>query len=224
MILTGQTQMLPMADGAEVTIYRVPAKGRRLGGLVLLQEIFGLTDHIKEQCERFSDQGLDVIAPSLFDRQAPGLTLSYLPEDFDRAIGLMKGHELSVAISDVQVCVDVLRDDGPVFLVGYCYGGSVSWAAANKVDGVNAAACYYGGMIPMLSALAPKCPTILHFGLLDDHIPVEGIETVSQSHDNATVHLYPAGHGFNSDRRADYHEESARLSFARTLEFFTKNG
>ncbi len=116
----------------------------------------------------------------------------------------------------------VLRDEGPVFLVGYCYGGSVSWAAANKVDGINAAACYYGGMIPTLSALEPKCPTILHFGLLDDHIPVDGVETVKQSHDKATVHLYPAGHGFNSDRRADYHEESANLAFARTLEFFTK--
>jgi carboxymethylenebutenolidase len=124
----------------------------------------------------------------------------------------------------VQTCIDSLKDKGPVFITGYCYGGSVSWAAACRCTGLAAASGYYGSMIPRLAEETSRCPTILHFGKLDKSIPLEGVEAVRARHPEIEVHLYDAGHGFNSDRRSDFHDESATLARARTLALFRANG
>lgn len=221
----GETISLTMNDGAGIGVYHVSPKGARRGGLVLIQEIFGVTEHIRELCDGFADQGYEVMAPALFDREAPGLEASYSEEDIKQAMALAREqHPFDQSIDDTQTCIDQLRDRGPVFITGYCYGGSVTWAAACRCQGLAAASAYYGSLIPKLADEAPRCPIILHFGKHDKGIPLEDVEKVQARHPDVPVYLYDAGHGFNSDRRDNYDAESAELALKRTLELFRENG
>lgn len=224
--MTGTTTRMTMADGADIAVYHAPAEGARRGGLVLVQEIFGLTDHIRALCDDYAADGYEVLAPALFDREHPGFAADYTGPDFARAIELARQlHPFDLSLADVQTCIDALAPRGPVFLVGYCYGGSVAWIAATRLSGVAAASAYYGSMIPDVIDEEPKVPVIAHFGRFDTGIPMDGVERViARDWPLATVHVYEAGHGFNSDRRKDYHEPSADLAKARTLALFAANG
>ncbi|QCI66995.1 dienelactone hydrolase family protein [Phreatobacter stygius] len=214
-----------MADGAEIDVYHVKPKAGRRGGLVLIQEIFGLTDHIREQCDVYAAEGYEVLAPALYDREAPGLQAPYSPEGIAMAIKIAREqHPFDLSIADTQSCIEMLRSAGPVFITGYCYGGSVTYAAAARCAGLSAASGYYGSMVPRLAAEAPRCPTILHFGKQDSGIPLDSIEAFKLARPEVEVYLYDAGHGFNSDRRADYDSVSAGLAFQRTLALFRAHG
>jgi carboxymethylenebutenolidase len=221
----GDMIRMAMSDGASIGVYRVAAAGRRRGGLVLIQEIFGVTDHIRDVSDSYAAEGYEVLAPALFDREAPGLEAPYSPEGVQQGVKIAREeHPFDLSVADTQTCIDALRPLGPVFITGYCYGGSVAWAAACRCEGLAAASGYYGSLIPRLAGETPKCPVILHFGKLDQGIPLDGIEQVKARHPQVGVHLYEAGHGFNSDRRKDYHPESARLARQRTLDLFRANG
>ncbi|HEX4077780.1 MAG TPA: dienelactone hydrolase family protein [Rhizomicrobium sp.] len=221
MALRGNMEKMRMSDGAEIGVYRVESAGSRRGGLVLIQEIFGVTDHIKEQCDLYAAQGYEVLGPSLYDREEPGFQAGYGPEDREKAIRIARNeHPFDLSVKDAQTCIDALKDKGPVFIVGYCYGGSVVWAAACRCTGLSAASGYYGGNIGQMAEENPRCPTILHFGRLDSHIPPEVGQKVKALHPDVEIYLYDAGHGFNSDRRADYNEPAATLARERTLELF----
>ena len=216
---------MKMNDGAEIGVYHVEPEGKRRGGLVLIQEIFGVTDHIKELCDGYAADGYEVLAPALYDREAPGFQATYSPGgypegDQDRA------RAASVRAVDRRhgVCIDALKSKGPVFITGYCYGGSVTWAAACRCDGLAAASGYYGGNIGQMVDWKPKCPTILHFGKHDDHIPLAIAEQIEKLHPDVKCYIYDAGHGFNSDRRTDYNAEAAKLARQRTLDLFHANG
>jgi carboxymethylenebutenolidase len=224
--MTGEMEKRTMSDGAEVSVYHSQPDGERRGGLVLVQEIFGITDHIRELCDEYATDGYEVIAPALFDREHPGFEAAYTGPDFERAVELARTlHPFELSLKDVQTCIDELAAKGPVFVVGYCYGGSVAWLAATRMNGVAAASGYYGSLVPQFADEEPKVPVILHFGRFDGGIPMEGVEKVAAKEwPNATVHVYEAGHGFNSDRRKDYHEPSADLAKERTLELFLANG
>lgn len=218
-------QKMRMSDGAEIGVYRAEPIGPRRGGLVLIQEIFGVTDHIREQCDLFAAQGYEVLGPSLYDREEPGFEVGYSAEDVQKAIRIARGqHPFTRSVEDSQCCIDALREKGPVFITGYCYGGSVTWAAACRCSGLAAASGYYGGMIAEMAEENPRCPTILHFGRHDHGIPTEEVEKVKRLHPDVMIYLYDAGHGFNSDRRADYNETAATLARERTLELFRANG
>ncbi len=217
--------ILTMSDGAAIGTYHVEPTGPRRGGLVLIQEIFGVTEHIREQCDLYAAEGYEVIAPALFDREAPGLQASYSPEGRQMALKIAREqHPFALSIADTRHCIDLLKDKGPVYITGYCYGGSVTWAAACRCDGLAAASGYYGSLIPQLVDETPRCPVILHFGKNDKSISLEGVEKVKARHPEVEVYLYDAGHGFDSDRRSDYHEESAKLARERTLALFRANG
>lgn len=226
MTTRGELLPLPMSDGASIGVYQVQPTGVRRGGLVLIQEIFGVTEHIREQADGWADAGYEVWAPALYDRVAPGLQASYSPADIEQARRIAKElHPFATSIADTQTCIDALAArGGPVFITGYCYGGSVSWAAACRCTGLSAASGYYGGMVPSMVAETPRCPTILHFGRLDKNIPLDGVEAFAAAHPETPVYLYDAGHGFNSDRRADFHAESAQLARERTLALFRAHG
>ena len=217
---------MKMSDGAEIGVYRVGPKGARRGGLVLIQEIFGVTEHIKETCDKFADEGYEVLGPALYDREEPGFQATYSPEDIQKAIKIARGdHPFDLSIQDTQTCIDALKGRGAVFITGYCYGGTVTWAAAAKCDGLAAASGYYGGQIAQMNDLQPRCPTILHFGENDHGIPLSDVEKIRSSHPEVKVYVYDGcGHGFNSDRRTDYDEASAKLAKQRTLELFRANG
>ena len=223
--MTGAMEKMTMSDGAEVAVYHVQPTGVRKGGLVLVQEIFGVTDHIRDLCDGYAADGYEVLSPALFDREHPGFEAEYSGDGFARAVQLARElHPFDLSLADVQTCVDALAATGPVFVVGYCYGGSVAWFAATRMQGVAAASGYYGSLIPAAADEEPKVPVILHFGRFDTGIPMEGVDTViAKDWPKATVHVYEAGHGFNSDRRKDYHEPSADLARERTLELFEAN-
>lgn len=221
----GRMISMTMDDGASIGVYHVLPEGPRRGGLVLIQEIFGVTDHIKQASDSFAAEGYEVLAPALYDREAPGLQASYEPDDVQKALKIARElHPFDQSIADTRVCIDALKAKGPVFITGYCYGGSVVWAAACRLDGLAAGSGYYGGMIPKMVGETPKCPVILHFGRHDAGIPLDGVEAVAAAHPEVGVHLYDAGHGFNSDRRKDFHAESAALARKRTLDLFRAHG
>ena len=225
--MRGSMLTMPMSDGAEIAVYHVEAEGARKGGLVLIQEIFGVTDHIRELCDEYAADGYEVLSPALFDREAPRFECDYTGPDFDRAVKLARElHPFDLSIKDAQTCIDALKSKGPVFMTGYCYGGSVTWRTAQLSDDLAGASSYYGSLVPtMFADQPPKCATIAHFGRYDQGIPIEGVEAlIAKAHPTAQIFVYDANHGFNSDRRKDYHAESADLARERTLGLFAACG
>jgi carboxymethylenebutenolidase len=223
----GEMIRITMDDGADIAVYHAEAEGERKGGLVLIQEIFGVTDHIRELCDEFASDGYEVLAPALFDREAPGFECDYTGEQFAEAVRLAREvHPFLQSCEDAQTCIDALKDKGPVFITGYCYGGSVAWRMAQISPDLAAASSYYGSLVPTQFAdQAPRCATIAHFGRYDAGIPMEGVEAlIAKEHPTAQIFVYEANHGFNSDRRKDYHEESSELARKRTLGLFRACG
>ncbi|WP_333585366.1 dienelactone hydrolase family protein [Phenylobacterium sp.] len=210
------------ADGFEFQAYHVRPDDARRGGLVLIQEIFGVTDHIQELADGFAEDGYEVIAPAFYDRQQPGFQASYEPADMQRAVALSQAAPWDLVAADAQAAIDALG--GPVFVAGYCWGGAAAWLTAARCEGVAAASCFYGRRISELLDETPRCPTILHFGKTDASIPLERVEEIRTRHPDLPIYLYDAGHGFFSDRRKDYVPDAARLARLRTLQIFARNG
>ncbi|WEK44563.1 MAG: dienelactone hydrolase family protein [Candidatus Sphingomonas colombiensis] len=222
----GEFTRMMMDDGEEIAVYHAEADGNRRGGVVLVQEIFGVTDHIRDMADEYAADGYEVFAPALFDREHPGFEAGYDAAGLAEGVRLAReAHPFEQSLADVQRCVDALAAKGAVFVVGYCYGGSIAWFAATRMRGVAAASAYYGSLIPGAAGEEPKVPVVLHFGRHDSGIPMEGVDKLAaKAWPNADVHVYEAGHGFNSDRRKDYHEPSADLAKERTLALFRANG
>lgn len=224
----GETITITMADGHAMPVYHAVPEGPRRGGLVLVQEIFGVTDHIRELCDEYAANGYEVLSPGLFDRQEPGCALGYTGSDWDRAVKIAREeHDWEQGLTDTQTCIDWLAGQGgPVFIVGYCFGGSVAWRMAQISPNLSAASSYYGGYVATRFAdQAPQCATICHFGRYDplvDFAPVEKL--IERQHPTAQIFVYEAGHGFNSDRRKDWHPASADLAKERTLMLFRACG
>ena len=207
-------------DGFELGAYHVRPTDARHGGLVLAQEIFGVTDHIRELCDGFAADGYEVIAPSFYDRAEPGFQAGYDADGMAKGVAYSQGAPWDQVQGDLQAAVNALA--GPVHVTGFCWGGTAAWLAACRVDGVASASCYYGRRIPELLNETPRCPTILHFGKTDASIPLTVVEQIGEAHPDLPVYLYDAGHGFASDRRADYNPDCARLARLRSLQLFTK--
>jgi len=209
-------------DGFALDAWHVAPRDARRGGLVLAQEIFGVTEHIRELCEGFAEDGYEVIAPAFYDRLERGFATDY------SEAGMAKGRDYSAATpwdqvqGDLQAAIDALAP--PVFVVGYCWGGTAAWLAACRCEGLAAASCFYGRRISELVDETPKVPTILHFGKADASIPPEQVAAIGERHLDLPIYLYDAGHGFVSDRRADHHPDSARLARLRTLALFSRSG
>jgi carboxymethylenebutenolidase len=226
-VARGTMTKMTMSDGAGIGVYHVAPVGARRGGLVVIQEIFGVNAHIREVCEDYAQDGYEVLSPALYDREAPDFETGYTPEEVQKAIKIARGeHPFDLSIKDALTCVDALKEKGgAVFITGYCYGGTVTWAAACRSDNLAAASGYYGGQIALMNNLEPKCPTMLHFGETDHGIPLSDVEKIRAAHPDVQVFVYPGvGHGFNCSHRADYDEAAAKLAKQRTLDLFRANG
>ena len=217
-----RVSLLSAVDGFAFGAYRAPPQDARRGGLVLIQEIFGVTGHIRELADGFAVDGYEVLAPQLYDRRQKDFEAGY---DAD---GVALGRRLSEetpwgdVAGDLAACVAALKP--PVFVAGYCWGGAATWLAACRVEGVAAASSFYGRRIPELLGETPRCPIILHFGRTDASIPPAVVEAIAAADPQIPIHLYDAGHGFVSDRRTDYSPDAARLARLRTLQLFALNG
>jgi carboxymethylenebutenolidase len=211
------------SDGFEFDAYRAPPGDARRGGLIVVQEIFGVTSGIKQIADSFAEDGYEVIAPSMFDRSERGLEVAVPNADFGKLIGYVQA-SIAHAAADIQACVDALKP--PVFITGFCYGGSMSWLAAAQCTGLSAASAFYGSAIGGDGlTLQPKIPIILHFGRKDQHIPPEHWAKIEAAHPDVPIYLYDADHGFFSpDRPPSIHDpDSARLARLRTLQLFHQN-
>lgn len=224
MALQGTMITLKSGDGADIDCYHVAPQGTRKGGLVLIMEIFGVTSHIKELCDGYAADGYEVLSPALYDRQQKGFEATYSDTDIQLSLKLRAANSIENTILDTQMCVDYLTPRGPVFMTGYCYGGSVTWLAACRANGLTAAAGYYGGAIKDHIDENPKCPTILHFGEKDAGIPMDDVRRIEKAHPDVAVYVYDADHGFNSDRRQNFDAECAKLARDRTLSLFQEHG
>ncbi len=219
----GKMIEMTMADGANVGAYHVEPYGVRRGGLVLIQEVFGLTEHIKDTADSFCSEGYEVLAPSLFDREEPGFIAS--ADEMQKGVELAyKRHPFDLSVADAKTCAHALKKNGLVFAVGYCYGGSVAYALACRSNEVDAVSSYYGKLAPDMADETPKCPVICHFGKQDTSIPLDRVEALKRARPEVVIHLYEAGHGFNSPRPTHHNPEAARLARDRTLEFFRAHG
>ena len=208
-------------DGHRLQAWRT---GEGAPGLVVIQEIFGLNHHIRNTADRFAAQGFTVIAPALFDRVQPGIELGYGPEDIEKGRAVRAKVPLEDALRDIAAAVAELRNEGlKVGVVGYCWGGSLAWAAATRLEGVSVAVGYYGGEVAKMADERPRCPVMLHFGEKDHAIPLSDVATVRRKHPGIPVYTYPAGHGFSCEERGSFDPESHAQALSRTLPFLRRN-
>jgi carboxymethylenebutenolidase len=211
-------------EGADpIRAWRADPGGRPLGGIVVIQEIFGVNAHIRAVTDRFAVGGHLAVAPGIFEHVEPGFDVGYDPESRARGQAVAGKMDREQAQRDVAAAIEVARQGGKVGIVGFCMGGTVAWVAASGQPGLSAAVCYYGGGILALKDAKPPIPVMLHFGERDQHIPVAGVRELAALYPDIPVHVYPAGHGFNCDHRESYDAPSAALAWTRTLEFFGKH-
>jgi len=222
----GEMITLKSADGFAFGAYHVAPTDARRGGIVLIQEIFGVTDHVKAIADEYAAEGYEVIAPSYYDRQEMGFAVpDYSPQSVERAKVLSRAAPWDKVAEDTQAAVDALKAKGPVFVTGHCWGGSAAWLAAARVDGIAAVSSFYGTRIATeLLDETPRVPTILHFGKKDASIPPENIAKIAEQHPDVPTYIYDAEHGFVSDRPANHDADAARLSHLRTLQLFARTG
>jgi len=204
-------------DGHSLSAYMVAPEGKPRGGVVVIQEIFGLNSHIKRVTEQYAGLGYLAVAPALFDRTRRNVELPYT--DLQPGIDLMTKTTNEGVLADVNAAVDVVAHAGRTGVVGYCWGGRVTYLSACRIN-LAAAVAYYGGGIVQLLDETPKCPIMFHHGECDAFIPASDVTKIRAAVPNGVFHLYPANHGFNCTDRADYDAESARLAFERSSEFF----
>ncbi len=218
----GQTITLTAKDGHKFSAYRADPQGKPRGAIVVVQEIFGVNSHIRRVTDFYAAQGYVAIAPALFDRTEKGVELGYDAKSIEAGRDLRGKVGNDGALVDAQAAIDFAKAFGKVGIVGYCWGGSLAFLAAARLQGLAGAVGYYGGMIAAHADERPKVPTILHFGEHDKSIPMNDVEKVRKAQPGIPIYVYDAGHGFNCDERADYNAGCAKLALERTLKFFVE--
>jgi carboxymethylenebutenolidase len=214
---------LTAADGHKLDAYRAEPAGKPRGAIVVIQEIFGVNNHIKSVADGYAADGYLAIAPSLFDRVQKKVELGYTPEDIARGREIRGKVSNDMAMKDTEAAVKAVASAGKAGIVGYCWGGLIAWLAAAKIPGLSAAAPYYGGGILDNADLQLRVPVMGHFGDKDAHIPVEGVKKLAEKHPKHQIFIYEADHGFNCDERGSYNAPAAGQARERTLEFFRKH-
>jgi len=218
----GKHITLTASDGFKLGAYRADPQGTPKGGLVVIQEIFGVNSHIRNMCDRFAAQGYASVAPALFDRYQPNFESGYSPAEIESARGYIQKADMGKMLDDTQAAIDSLQSAGKVGIVGYCLGGSIAFLAACRLKGLACAIGYYGGMIAKNADEKPKVPTMLHFGETDHSIPMSDVDIVKQKRPDVETFVYPAGHGFSCDERGSFHEPSHKQAMERTLNLLRK--
>ncbi|MCR5877365.1 dienelactone hydrolase family protein [Phenylobacterium sp. J367] len=219
----GETIRIAGADGFEFTAYHEPAFTPRKGGVVILQEIFGIDRHVRADVERWAKMGYEAIAPALFDRRQRDFHAEHDEAGIAAGIAHARATPFDQALGDIAAARDFLKTRGEkVCVVGYCYGGSLTWLAACRLEGLAAASSYYGSLVKQFAGEAPRCPTIVHLGRTDPGIHADEVAAaVGAANPGVPVYIYEgAGHGFNNQSPERYNAEAADLARHRTLELF----
>jgi carboxymethylenebutenolidase len=220
----GEHMRLSAADGHELVAYRADPEGEARGGVVVIQEIFGVNVHIRAVCDRFAAVGYQTIAPALYDRWQRDFECGYSTDEITvgREFKAKANDDLDGVLADVEAARLTVANAGRVGVTGFCWGGFVTWLAACRLD-MAAAAGYYGGGIMDYVGGSPKCPAILHFGRNDGSIPMDDVEAIAAAHIDVAVHVYEADHGFNCDMRGSFDPHAAAIAGMRTIRLFDQH-
>jgi carboxymethylenebutenolidase len=212
-------------DGHELNAYVARPNGEPRGGVVVVQEIFGVNPSIRAVADWLAGEGYVAIAPAIFDRIERGLELGYGEADMKKAFSLYPGLDPNVTLKDVAAAFGHIKAEGKgTAVLGFCYGGLVSWLAATRgpANGFtpSCTVCYYPGGIGKVAKEAPVCPVQVHLGGSDDHIGSDQIDAVREAHPEVKIYSYEgAGHAFANPDRPSYVAEAAKLADQRALEF-----
>ena len=209
---------LTASDGASFSAYRAEPAETPKGAVVVLQDVFGLTSEIRKAADAFAAVGYVAIAPSLFDRVKPGVSLGH--DEGGKAEGAAITAQIGKeqAISDIQAAVDAVKDAGKVAIVGFCWGGDLAYTAANKVNGIACVIGYDGSATVADYREKRKVPTLLHFGESDPEIPLEDIAQFRAWRPDVSAFTYPeATQGFGCGERGSFRENAAEKALERTL-------
>lgn len=226
----GQFVDLTSSDGVKVPAWVATPDGAPKGAVVVLQEIFGVNSHIRAVADRFAARGFLAVAPATFHRVQSGVELGYTAEDMQAGMGLKAAVEALPApgvMPDIQAAIDyaAAQSGVKVGIVGFCWGGLLTWRSACTLTGLSAAVPYYGGGVttPGEAARTPQVPVLAHFGERDHWIPVDSVQAFARAQPGVEVHIYAADHGFNCDQRGSYDEAAAMVARDRTLAFFDRH-
>jgi carboxymethylenebutenolidase len=216
----GEHIRLTAGDGHTLAAYRATPASEPVGGVVVIQEVFGLTAHMLSIVDRYAAEGLAAIAPAMFDRVEPDLVLDY--SELERGLATMRRLEWPGTLADVQAAADAVGR-APVAVVGFCWGGTVAHVAASELP-IAAAVSYYGSGVARMLDRRPRCPVLYHFGERDASIPLDAVERVKQGNPGGTYYVYPdAGHGFDNRDRASFSPAAAASAFARSVAFLRQH-
>jgi carboxymethylenebutenolidase len=220
----GKPIQLTTSDSHKLGGYRADPAGKPKGGLVVVQEIFGVNHHIRAVCDRLAGEGYVAAAPAVFDRFVRDFETGYTAENIAHARSYLGKLDWDAMMKDIQAAMGNIKSAGPTGVIGFCMGGTASFLAACRLPGLKAAVCYYGGMIAKFADERPKCPVQMHFGAKDPHIPMTDVDIIRKKQPQADIYVYPdADHGFHCDERGSYHKPSADIAWKRTTEFLGKN-
>ena len=207
---------LAAADGHRLGAYLAEPAGKPRGGMVIIQEIFGVTRHIRAVTDQYAAAGYLSVAPAFFDRVERGVDLPYT--ESAKGLSYVKALTDEKVLLDVQAAVARIAVAGRVGVVGFCWGGTIAYLAAARLP-LDAAVAYYGGGITRYTAEKPRVPVMFHFGDQDAHIPPSTVAEIKAAFPQGIYYSYHAGHGFNCTDRASFDPESAALALERSLEF-----
>jgi carboxymethylenebutenolidase len=215
-----ETIQIQASDGHTLGAYVARPAGEPVGGLVVIQEIFGVNRHIRDVADGYAKDGFLVIAPALFDRMEKDVELSYEGEDRKRAMELLHKLDFGNAMADAGAALAWARTNSgkKTGVIGYCVGGTLAWLTATRLK-PDVAVGYYAGGIDRFAAERPTAPVMLHFGLKDAHIPKEMVGKVADAHPEVQIFWYNADHAFNRDIGSSYDAPSAKLARERSVEF-----
>lgn len=214
-------ETLTAQDGHRLECWMQPAQGTAKGGVVILQEIFGVADQLKGVADIYAALGYDVAIPALFDRQQTGAVIAF--DEAPKGRDLMLAADLDQTMMDIDAAVQALRAKGhKVGVIGFCWGGGLALRAAQKID-VNAAVAFYGTRLAQYLDCPLKAPFLGHFGTLDDHTPAELLEETKAYLPEIEIHMYEAGHAFANEARQSYVPDAAKLAHDRTQAFFAQH-
>lgn len=220
----GKHLSLTTSDHHKLGGYRADPQGTPKGGLVVVQEIFGVNHHIRAVCDRLAALGYVAVAPAVFDRFVRDFECGYSPDEVANARGYLGNLNFDHMMADMIAAKDDMKDVGPLGTIGFCMGGTAAFLAACRIPGISAAVAYYGGMIGKFADEKPQCPLQLHFGEKDAGIPMDVVDEIKKKQPQAETYVYPdAAHGFYCDERASYNKDAAALAWSRTQEFLAKH-
>ena len=202
-------------DGHSFTVFCALPPEAPKAALVVVQEVFGVNNHIRAVTTGFAERGYAAFAPALFDRVEAGIELAYAGADLERGRALRTEIGWTAPMRDIAATMALAAEHGAVGVIGYCWGGSLAFLSATRLQPA-AAVCYYGGQINDFREETAHCPVLMHCGERDTISPPDAVAAIRAAQPTAGIHLYPAGHGFNCTERADFDPDSARLALERT--------